>query len=81
MSENSPQPQEEEMSFGDLLEQSLQEDSIRPGDTVDGTVLAVNRDHVVVDIGAKSEGIVPLTDFETRAGELPREIAIITYCT
>lgn len=53
----------EEMSFGDLLEQSFQQDEIREGDIVDGRVVAVQRDQVIIDFGFKSEGAVSASEF------------------
>ncbi|MFO0550008.1 MAG: 30S ribosomal protein S1 [Polyangiaceae bacterium] len=51
-------------SFAALFEQSLAEgDFGNEGEIVQGTVVALNRDHVVVDIGGKSEGAIPLKEF------------------
>jgi len=36
---------------------------IREGEVVNGTVLGVTRDDVIVDVGFKSEGIIPLSEF------------------
>jgi small subunit ribosomal protein S1 len=36
---------------------------IREGEIVPGTVLGVSRDDVIVDVGFKSEGIIPLSEF------------------
>ena len=57
------------MSFGDLLEQSLSEDKVREGEVVDGTVVAVHRDHVIVDFGFKSEGMVDIQEFPEVEGK------------
>jgi predicted RNA-binding protein with RPS1 domain len=38
---------------------------LKYGDTFDGTVLHVGRDELVVDIGAKSEGVVAARDMQT----------------
>ncbi|UCG60289.1 MAG: 30S ribosomal protein S1 [Candidatus Zixiibacteriota bacterium] len=38
---------------------------IKEGEIVAGTVLGVNRDDVIVDVGFKSEGIIPLHEFPT----------------
>ncbi len=51
------------MSFVDMLEQSLAEDEVREGDIVDGTVVAVRKDQVIVDFGFKSEGAVQAREF------------------
>ena len=39
--------------------------SIREGEIVSGTVLGVTRDDVIVDVGFKSEGIIPINEFIT----------------
>ncbi|MEW5924331.1 MAG: 30S ribosomal protein S1 [Candidatus Zixiibacteriota bacterium] len=36
---------------------------IKEGEIVSGTVLGVSKDDVIVDVGFKSEGIIPLTEF------------------
>ncbi len=57
-------------SFASLFEQSLAEgDFGNEGEIVQGTVVAVNRDHVVVDIGGKSEGAIPIKEFHDAGGE------------
>jgi small subunit ribosomal protein S1 len=53
----------DEMSFGDLLEQSLREDETREGDIVRGRVVAIRKDQAIIDFGFKSEGVVPLAEF------------------
>ena len=48
-------------SFAALFEQSVEGgDFAREGEIISGTVVKVNRDTVVVDIGGKSEGIIAL---------------------
>ncbi len=59
----------DEMSFGDLLEQSLKQDDIREGDIVEGTVVAVRKDHVIIDFGFKSEGVVNINEFPLIEGK------------
>jgi small subunit ribosomal protein S1 len=51
------------MDMAALLEQEegRQFRSLRRGEVVEGTIISVGRDGVVVDIGAKSEGLSPLT--------------------
>ncbi len=52
-------------SFAALFEQSIAEgDFGNEGEIVVGTIVAVNRDTVVVDIGGKSEGAIPLKEFK-----------------
>jgi len=52
----------------ELMEESFQH--LREGDVVRGTVVAVTDSHVVVDIGFKSEGLVPRSEFTDRDGKL-----------
>ncbi len=54
--------------FGSLFEQSLK--SPKPGEVVSGRVVSIGRDHVTVDIGYKSEGIVRLQEFLDRDGNV-----------
>jgi small subunit ribosomal protein S1 len=60
--------QETMESFGDIFEESLR--SIQQGDVVKGTVVAIDRDTVTVDVGFKSEGIIPRKEFVDPAGNL-----------
>ena len=38
---------------------------IKEGEVVAGTVMGVTRDDIIVDVGFKSEGIIPITEFPT----------------
>jgi small subunit ribosomal protein S1 len=58
----------EEEDFQQLFEQSMR--SLRPGDVVRGRVVMIGKDNVVVDIGYKSEGHIPVHEFEDRDGTL-----------
>jgi small subunit ribosomal protein S1 len=61
-------------SFKDLLsefEHSKARKPVQPGKGREGTVVAVTVDSVLVDIGFKTEGILPLTAFQT-AGKAAR---------
>ena len=60
-SSNAPQEASQEFSFGDILSQFEQEHRSEGGgaQTVQGTVVSVNPEAVVLDIGRKMEGIVP----------------------
>src|ERR1700729_561290 len=52
-------------SFASLFEASIQAgDFGKEGEIVKGTVVAVQRDNVVIDIGGKSEGMIALAEFE-----------------
>jgi len=49
--------------FGKLLAEHERTQSIREGEIVEGTVIWVTKDFVMVDIGHKSEGRIPLDEF------------------
>jgi small subunit ribosomal protein S1 len=57
-----------ESSFGDLLSQFEQSHHKKEEGAIDGTVVAISSDSVFVDVGYKTEGILPLADFQA-AGE------------
>ena len=57
-----------EDDFQSLFEESLQ--AVKPGGVVTGKVVDVNPTHVVVDVGYKTEGRIPVQEFQDRAGAL-----------
>ncbi len=59
---------EQEQSFSELFESSIRE--LNVGDVVEGTIVQVNPDSVIVDVGYKSEGMIPLSEF-TEDGSKP----------
>ncbi|MBI4816326.1 MAG: 30S ribosomal protein S1 [Deltaproteobacteria bacterium] len=65
----SIQTKMEEVSFADLFEQSTRRAEVREGDIVKGKVIHVGRDHVIVDIGFKSEGQVRISEFPMLDGK------------
>jgi len=50
-------------SFAAMFEESLKREDVKEGDIVRGRVIQVAKDYVVVDIGYKSEGQVPIQEF------------------
>ena len=54
--------------FGKLLAEHEQTQSIKEGEIVEGTVIWVTKDFVMVDIGHKSEGRIALDEFVTPEG-------------
>jgi small subunit ribosomal protein S1 len=69
-SQSTAQPDE---SFGELLSQFEQSHSHKPEDgsrQIEGTVIAVSAESVFLDIGFKSEGILPLTAFQSTGEEV-----------
>jgi small subunit ribosomal protein S1 len=57
-------------SFAELLEKSLTELSMTPGSIIKGQVVDISRDYVLVNVGLKSEALVPIEQFRNEAGEL-----------
>src|SRR5215472_4400688 len=53
-------------SFGDLLSQYEREHARQP-EQLQGTVVSITADSVLLDIGYKTEGILPLTAFQNEA--------------
>jgi small subunit ribosomal protein S1 len=51
-----------------LMEREEQESKIKEGAIVQGTIVKVEKDKVVIDIGFKSEGEVSMKEFETLEG-------------
>ncbi len=49
--------------FAALFEESLKTNNLREGQIVKGRVISKTKDHIVVDVGAKSEGQIPLSQF------------------
>ena len=56
--------------FAALLEQSFAEDNPVEGSVVEGRITAIENDLVIIDVGLKTEGRVPLREF-SMAGQEP----------
>jgi len=65
--------EEHEESFAEMFEASLRERGgegvLKEGEIVKGTVIQVTKDFAIVDVGYKSEGQVPLSEFTNAKGE------------
>ena len=57
-------------SFAQLFEQSLANQRIRPGMILTGRVVEVTPDVVVVNVGLKSEAVIPVEQFKDEHGEI-----------
>ena len=66
------------MDMGALLDQEegRQFRSLRRGEVVEGTIIAVNRDGVIVDIGAKSEGAIPAGEMHSLGAEPLKQVEL-----
>ena len=56
-------------NFSELLEQSLSEFRYKEGQIIKGTVLSIVNDTVVVDVGLKAEGRIPIKEFHSPGEE------------
>ncbi|HMO56876.1 MAG TPA: 30S ribosomal protein S1 [Roseiflexaceae bacterium] len=43
--------------------------NLQYGDTVDGSIMRIDKDEILVDIGSKAEGVVPAREMQSLAGE------------
>ncbi len=64
-----------------LMEKYLNDPSndyrtLKFGDVMDGTIMRVDRDEILVDIGSKSEGIVPAKEFSSLTSSEKQALAI-----
>ncbi|MBV9697941.1 MAG: 30S ribosomal protein S1 [Gammaproteobacteria bacterium] len=57
-------------TFAQLFEQSLANQRIRPGMILTGLVVDVTPDVVIVNVGLKSEAVIPLEQFKNERGEI-----------
>ncbi len=57
-------------SFAALLEESLADVIMRPGELIVGDVVEANDDYVIVSAGLKSDAEIPAAEFKNSAGEL-----------
>jgi small subunit ribosomal protein S1 len=55
-----------------IYEESLRD--VIEGDIIKGTILEMREDVVLVDIGYKSEGLIPLREFRTPSGEITAKV-------
>ena len=58
-----------EENFNELLEKSLLDFKYKEGQIIKGTVLSIVKDTVVVDVGLKSEGRIPIKEFHSPGEE------------
>ena len=67
------QPAEESMeNLMDMYEESFKR--FAEGEVVTGRIISVDKDHVLVDIGYKSEGQIRINEFRDETGEIKAEV-------
>ena len=57
-------------NFAELLDQSFQEMTSIEGSVVSGTVISIEKDMILIDVGLKCEGRVPLREFGNNEEEI-----------
>jgi len=57
-------------SFSELFEKSETQHNVKPGSLIMGTVISMNREKAIINVGLKSEGFVSLNEFKDVRGEL-----------
>jgi small subunit ribosomal protein S1 len=72
-----PEPQDDRA----LMEQFLEDPSrnyynLQYGDTLDGIIMHVDRDEILIDIGSKSEGVVPAKEMSSLLPEEREELRV-----
>ena len=73
----SADPEETERSTPSAEMREIYEQSVRDiieGEIVKGTILEIKDDAVLVDIGYKSEGLIPLREFRSPSGEVTAKV-------
>jgi small subunit ribosomal protein S1 len=61
---------EDGMTFAQMFEQSLQQNTVNEGQVVKGKIVSIGTDTVLIDVGYKCEGEAPINEFKTPQGEL-----------
>ena len=57
-------------SFSELFENSETQQNVKPGSLLMGTVVSMNREKAIINVGLKSEGFISLNEFKDVKGEL-----------
>lgn len=70
--ENDDAPEETMESLMEMYEESLKR--FEEGEVVNGRIISVDRDHVLVDVGYKSEGQISIHEFKNDQGEVDVEV-------
>jgi small subunit ribosomal protein S1 len=71
--ETSSEQHPGEENFAEMFEASMKDrggDPVKEGEIVKGTIVQLTKDYAVVDIGYKSEGQVPISEFINAKGEV-----------
>jgi small subunit ribosomal protein S1 len=69
LEENAPSEEAGDMDqFEDLFEQSIR--TFQEGEILEGTIVRIDKESIMVDVGYKSEGLIPIREFLDDKGEI-----------
>ncbi|WP_281064674.1 30S ribosomal protein S1 [Abyssogena phaseoliformis symbiont] len=60
-------------SFAELFENSVEQQNVKVGALLMGTIVSINREKAIINVGLKSEGFISLDEFKNPQGELEVE--------
>jgi len=75
MHQPAPLTDDSQFDFGALLEQSFEDMAeARRGDILTGTIHAIDRQGIIIDLGLKRDGVVMRSEFEALGADHPYEV-------
>lgn len=79
--ETAPAADDAELDAASLMEQFLNDPthdykSLKYGDVMDGVIMHLDREEILVDIGSKSEGIVPSREYSSLTSEERQALSV-----
>ena len=66
--------EEEDIPSMEETEAALDFEPLQPGDVVQGAVVQINDENVLVDVRYKSDGVIPLSELKLTSGQKPQEV-------
>lgn len=66
--DESPEEAGDMGQFEDLFEKSLR--TFQEGEVLEGTVVRVDKESIMIDVGYKSEGLIPIREFRDEEGKI-----------
>lgn len=69
--DDAPSAPADENSFAEILSQFEQEHHVNGAEAIQGTVLSITPETLIVDIGRKMDGLLPIEKVRTATGEIP----------
>ena len=66
--EGSAGEAQQALGFQEILDSTIKD--LKEGEIVQGEIIQVTQDHVIVDVGYKSEGRIPIAQFKDREGNV-----------